>query len=150
MKRFTRRVHGNAIQAKTVKVYVTHDDIDNAECRKPTKCMIKVALKRALNLSHGYIHVDATGISISRNGSYREKAFMTRPVLDKMLAFDRHETVKPFSFILQFQKTTNITKKSDAHVVQTKKSHRKTGIDKKRYNMRERVIGVAVGGSIAA
>ena len=50
--------------------------------------MIKVSTKRALNLAHGYIHVDATGVSISRNGKYREKAFLPRSAVKQMLLFD--------------------------------------------------------------
>ena len=60
----TKKMHGKPVQSKKVTVHVLNWDIEGAECRKPTKCMIKVAVKRALNLAHGYIHVDATGVSI--------------------------------------------------------------------------------------
>lgn len=149
VKRRSPRMHGNAVQAKNVSCHVTQDDIDTAQCGKPTKCMIKVALKRALNLSHGYIHVDATGVSISRNGSYREKAFLPRPALMKMLAFDRDKTsVKPFRFSLQFFKTTKVADADRLLVVNksSKKIRSKPGYVAKKYDMRSRVIGVAVAG----
>lgn len=139
-------VHGNAVQAKNVTVHVTRDDIESAECRDPNACMIKVALKRALNLAHGYIHVDASGISISRNGMYREKAFMPRTAQVRMLAFDRKEDVKPFKFKLTFLKTTKVTKYSEAATERQMKTAKSNGNSKKKYNMRSRVIGIAVGG----
>lgn len=143
------RMHGNAVQAKNVTCYVTQDDIDTAQCGKPTKCMIKVALKRALNLSHGYIHVDATGVSISRNGSYREKAFLPRPALMKMLQFDRDKSsVTPFRFTLNFIKTTKVADAERLAVVNkaSKKAKARPGYVAKKYDMRSRVIGVAVAG----
>lgn len=142
-----RKVHGNAVQAKNVRVSVRQSDIDDAQCGLPTKCMIKVALKRALNLAHGYIHVDATGVSISRNGRYREKAFLPLPALRAMIAFDRDKrSVKPFSFGLKFFKTTPIRElDSEAKADQVRRA-KKNGNAKKRYDMRERVVGLAVAG----
>lgn len=139
-------MHGKPVQAKTVKINITQSDIDSAECRNPNKCMIKVAVKRALNMAHGYIHVDASGISISRNGAYREKSAIPRTALVRMLAFDQELGVKPFHFTANFKKTTKVrqlseeTKKND--VIRAKKN----GSAKKRYNMRSRVIGIAVSG----
>lgn len=146
-KRKSPKMHGNAVQAKNIAIHVTQDDIDTAQCGKPTKCMIKVALKRALNLSHGYIHVDATGVSISRNGSYREKAFLPRPALVKMLQFDRDKAhVKPFRFSLSFIKTTKVADADRLAVTnKAKRKHRaKAGYVAKKYDMRSRVIGVAI------
>jgi hypothetical protein len=149
MKRKKPNMHGNAVQAKTVTVHVTKDDIETAECGKPTKCMIKVALKRALNLSHGYIHVDATGVSISRNGSYREKAFLTRPAMMNMVKFDRDKhSVKPFKFKLTFFKTTKVADAARAAITSkaTKKHRAKAGYVPKKYDMRSRVVGMAIAG----
>ncbi len=151
-----KRMHGSAVQAKTVMVRVTRADIESAECGNPTKCMIKVAVKRALNLSHGYIHVDATGISISRNGSYREKSFLTRTPVANMIQFDAEKdlphserTVKPFSFKLHFFKTGKVNKYSHEVMAVKIKQKRDNGNSKKQYNMRSRVIGIAVGGVAA-
>lgn len=149
MKVKTRRMHGNAVQSKTVRVHVTKEDIDGAECRKPTKCMIKVALKRALNLSHGYIHVDATGVSISRNGLYREKAFLPRRAMVNMVTFDEEKPVKPFPFTLTFFKTTKVGKITDEQRKKYTRRAKSTGAAKKKYNMRERVIGLAISKSAA-
>lgn len=139
-------MHGNAVQAKIVTCFVTKEDIETAECRNPNKCMIKVALKRALNLAHGYIHVDASGISISRNGRYREKAFMPRTAQVRMLAFDSEKPVSPFRFKLTFFKTTKVKEASEEQKESTYRSHKKSGTAKKKYDMRSRVIGVAVAG----
>lgn len=144
-------MHGNAVQAKHVLVHVLQSDINTAECGKPTKCMIKVALKRALNLAHGYIHVDASGISISRNGRYREKAFMPRTALVNMLKFDKDKnSVKPFKFKLNFIKTTPVQEKSAADIESSYRSGKATGAAKKKYDMRSRVVGIAVAGGAQA
>lgn len=141
------RMHGNAVQAKTVRVHVRQADIDDAECGLPTKCMIKVALKRALNLAHGYIHVDATGVSISRNGRYREKAFLPRPAMVNMVSFDKDKSaVKPFNFQLTFFKTTKVADAARLAITNraTRKHRAKKGYVPKKYNMRQRVIGMAI------
>lgn len=149
------RMHGNAIQSKNVTVHVTRDDITSAECLKPTKCMIKVALKRSLNLSHGYIHVDATGVSISRNGSYREKAFLPRRAMVNMVQFDKEKdllpsqrTVRPFKFTLTFFKTTKVADAHRAAITRaaTKRQRARADYVRKKYDMRSRVIGAAIAG----
>lgn len=142
--RGSQNMHANAVQSKSMIISVTKGDIENAECRKPTKCMIKVAVKRALNLAHGYIHVDATGISISRNGSYREKSFMPNFVVKQMLSFDQHQEVKPFRFKAVFHKTAPIQKKSE--VSKERRYAKELNVTKKKYDMRSRVIGVAIAG----
>lgn len=142
-------MHGNAVQAKNVTVHVTKSDIETAECGKPTKCMIKVALKRALNLAHGYIHVDASGISISRNGRYREKAFMPRNALVNMVKFDRNKSsVLPFKFKLSFIKTTPVKEKSERAIESSYRTGKASGAAKKKYDMRSRVVGIAVAGGV--
>jgi hypothetical protein len=150
-QRKSPNMHGAAVQAKHVTVHVTQGDIDAAECGKPTKCMIKVALKRALNLAHGYIHVDATGVSISRNCKYREKAFMPRPALINMLKFDKGKVgVKPFTFKLHFVKTTPIADAERAASTRRakQKERAKQGFVEKKYDMRSRVVGVALSGGV--
>lgn len=143
-------MHKNAVQSKTLTVHVTKDDINNAECGNPNGCMIKVALKRALNLAHGYIHVDASGISISRNGMYREKAFMPRSAQARMLAFDQQQQVSPFRFKVTFFKTTKVGKLSEEQRGKYTLRAKANKSAKKKYNMRSRVIGVAIGGVAAA
>lgn len=146
-----KNMHGTAVQSKTVYIHVTKADIEAAECGNPNNCMIKVAAKRALNLAHGYISVDATGIAITRNGLYREKAFLPRSALPKMIAFDADKaTVKPFSFKVTFFKTSKIRKYDAREVAMHRRSAIKTGNAKKKYNMRSRVIGLAVGGVASA
>jgi len=142
----TKKMHGKPVQSKKVTVHVLNWDIEGAECRKPTKCMIKVAVKRALNLAHGYIHVDATGVSISRNGKYREKAFLPQRALSAMVAFDHGWSVKPFKFTLEFHKTTRVGKISEQQRETYTKRAKSNGSAKKKYDMRSRVIGLSVAG----
>lgn len=153
MKR-SPNVHGNPIQHKTITAHVTDDDIKNAECGNPNKCMIKVSVKRALNLAHGYIHVDATGVSISRNGKYREKAFLPHPVVRKMIQFDQVRLggtpPKPFSFRLTFFRTTKVGKITDEQRKRYTKRAKASGNSKKKYTMRSRVVGLSISGGGAA
>lgn len=150
-----KRMHGHAVQSKSITIHVTRDDIENSQCGLPTKCMIKVALKRALNLAHGYIHVAADGISISRNGLYREKAFMPRTALLNMIQFDKEKdlppakrTVRPFKFKVTFFKTTKIaTPERQAQFnANTRRRRARPDHQEKKYDMRSRVIGVAIAG----
>lgn len=144
-------MHGKPKQHKNVTIHVTDEDIKNAKCMNPNQCMIKVATKRALNLAHGYIHVDATGVSISRNGKYREKAFMPHPVVQKMIGFDMMAhggpEVKPFTFKLSFYKTTPVGKIDARQRSEYTRRAKKTGNARKKYDMRSRIVGLSISGS---
>lgn len=131
---------------ENLRIDVKQRDIDDGKCLLPNKCMIKLAVKRAIG-GHGYVAVDSTGISITRRSDYREKAFLPRAALAAMVQFDKDKTkVKPFSFVAKFFKTTKIGKtlRGD-HAKRLKRqaeTRKKTGAGK-LYAARRRVIGLA-------
>lgn len=141
--------------AKHVLVYVTNTDIHNSECRDPNKCMIKVAVARALRIPHGYIHVDSTGISVTRRSDYREKAFLPRIAQRKMLEFDGEaearkrgipSKVTPFRFKVEFHKTSKVAKSTEerkAQINQRRTARKAAGMKEKIYRLHQRVVGLS-------
>ncbi len=118
----------------------------------PNLCMIKLAVKRALNLAHGYIHVDASGIAISRNGKYREKSFLTKSVINNLILHDKPATrhlVKPFSFWADFFKVGPVKKVSKKQRREYTARAKRNGNSKKKYAPRSRIVGLSAG-NIAA
>jgi hypothetical protein len=114
--------------------------------------MIKLAVGRAIGVAHGYIHVDATGISVTRRDDYREKAFMPLRVYKRMLMFDNPDTrsrVKPFSFWLTFHPTTKVVKRDKRAVNAARRirvaAARARGEKPKVYSLAKRIAGVAIG-----
>lgn len=137
---------------ENLKIHVTKDDIDEGKCGLPNKCMIKLAVKRAIG-GHGYVAVDSTGIAITRRSDYREKAFLPRPVVEAMYLFDQDKSkVKPFSFTAHFFKTSKIARPETEGALERKRARRKRlraqGKDPdfggKRNNIRQRIVGLAV------
>lgn len=138
--------------AKNVSIVVTKEIIEEAKCRLPTKCMLKVAAENALRKmgcdGRLYIHVDATGVAITRRNDYREKAFLPAPFVKAMLAFDREEEVKPFRGTLKFFKTTRIQHSSEEakkkNRATTAKWHaeRKAAGKKQKRSPNQRVVGL--------
>jgi hypothetical protein len=105
--------------------------------------MIKVAVARAIGVPHGYVKVDATGISVTRRKDYREKSFIPRTAIKHMLQFDKDPTqVKPFSFYLEFRKTSPVYKSTKERREQINKARK--GKSQRKYNISERIAGIAV------
>ena len=134
--------------AKRVAINVSNTDIHESECRDPNKCMIKVAVARALRIPHGYIHVDATGISVTRRDDFREKAFLPKTALKNMLKFDKkqYDELKPFRFMAEFHKTTKVVKstaKRKARINELRNARLAAGIKPRKYNLKSRVVGIA-------
>ena len=141
--------------AKRVSVYVGSTAIHDSECCNPNKCMIKVAVAHALRIPHGYIHVDATGISVTRRDDYREKAFLPKIAQRKMLEFDREEAdrkkglpskVTPFRFVAIFHKTSKVVKSNaarKARINQLRNARAAAGIKPKKYRLHQRVVGLS-------
>ena len=140
--------------SKRVTVYVSNSDIHDSECCLPRKCMIKVAVARALRIPHGYIHVDSTGISVTRRSDFREKAFLPRIAQRKMLEFDAEKAarkqglpskVTTFRFVAVFHKTTKVAKSSakrKARINQLRNARAAAGIKPRKYNLQTRVAGL--------
>jgi hypothetical protein len=133
-----------------MRIHVNQRNIDEGKCGDPNHCMIKVAVKHAIG-GHGYVNVDASGISITRRPDYREKAFMPRKVRELMLVFDKWGRggrvgpcpVKPFSFKLTFVRTSSITKRDNGAVNAKRRERIATGWKQKKYDMRKRIAGIA-------
>jgi len=130
-----------------ITVHVTQQDIDDAECGNPNKCAIKLAVKRSLDMSHGYIHVDAGGVSITRRPDYREKADLPRRMRNWIVAFDRHleygrPAPSPTSFPLHFRKTSPIIKRDTEQVNAARRKRVAEGRPDRRYPVR-RSAGIA-------
>jgi hypothetical protein len=137
-ERFPRKLH----------ICVTQADIKTGLDCNPRHCMIKLATSRAIRVPHGYVHVDATGISITRRIDYREKAFMPRRALAQMLRIDNGETVKPFNFWVEFHPHGRIRKRDKEKVNAVRRVRnaalRAQGKKPKTYSLRKRLIGVAM------
>lgn len=139
--------------AKSIAIQITQHDIDEGKCRDPNKCMIKIAVARAIDVPHGYIKVDATGVSVTRRTTYREKAFLPHNALINMLRFDQKQEVKPFRFKLIFHKTSKVYKASEhrkAQVNAARAKRKAEGRPDKTYNLHQRVAGIAIDREMAA
>lgn len=138
---------------KKVKVNVLQRDIDEGECRKPHKCAIKLSVARAIDVPHGYIKVDATGISVTRRTDFREKAFLPNSVKVYMVKFDKKLPVKPFTFTAVFHKTSKVYKSTAARRAQVNANRNRRlseGHKPPKYNLHQRVIGLSVPKDLAA
>lgn len=136
---------------KIVTVRVTQNDIDEGKCRDPNKCMLKLAIKREIG-GHGYVNVKGGVVSITRRSDYREKGFLPRSAVKAMLNFDEKKLVKPFTFRVEFYKTTKIAdaKRQAQMNAVTRKRRSEPGYKAKKYTMRQRIAGIAVGDVEAA
>lgn len=136
---------------KTISVRVTQSDINEGVCQDPNKCMLKLAIKREIG-GHGYVNVKGGVASITRRSDYREKGFLPRSAVKAMLDFDEKKPVRPFTFKITFYKTTKIA--SADRLVQLKEINQrlraKPGYKAKKYTMRQRIAGIAVGEALAA
>src|SRR5262245_1255459 len=136
---------------QTIRVFVKQAHIDQAKCRDPNKCMIKLAVKEAIG-GHGYVKVDSTGIAITRRPDFREKAFLPRAGVKHLFEFDDGKEVKPFQITLKFFKTTRVYKNSEDRRLQINKARVariSAGRPDKRSEMQKRLRGLAVAASKA-
>lgn len=134
---------------KTLTVRVTQNDINEGKCCDPNKCMLKLAIKREIG-GHGYVHVEGGNVAITRRPDYRERGFLPRSAIQAMLDFDNKKEVKPFPFKITFYKTSKIQSAERAaqkNLIARKAYKAGAGYRKKKYNMRQRIAGIAVGGS---
>jgi hypothetical protein len=126
-------------------IHVSRAHIAEGECRQPTKCMIRLAVKHAIG-GHGYVKVDATGIAITRRDDYREKFHWPsarHKAVRAMIAFDKKEPVEPFTFVAKFQRTTKIVKRDTVQVNRWRDARKAAGRPDKRSDMKKRIIGLA-------
>lgn len=130
---------------KREKITITQEDIDEGVCRKSRRCPIRLGVKRSLDLGHGYCHVDATGIAITRNGTNREKSFICRTALVWLKNYDDNgkDAAKPFHFWAEFFPIRKVHKLSAAKRAEYTARAIKNGNSKKKYNDRSRLVGVS-------
>lgn len=144
-----------------VNVGITKYDIEHGKCGDPTHCMIRVAIGRELGLVHGYVKVDATGVSVTRRPDYREKAKLPKSALDALMIFDECgrlgldplDYVRPFNFALQFKKTTKVVKVSaerKQQIREAKAARFASGKPDRVSFKRSRIAGVSVSQKVAA
>jgi hypothetical protein len=128
------------------RIHITDPMIDAAKGCSPTACGIHLATKKAIG-GHGYVHVDASGVSITRRDDYREKAFLTRPLTRWMIAFDKWTRSagprpKPMSATLTFFKTSKIVKRDRDEINRAREARKANGWKEKKYNIHERIVGL--------
>src|SRR5262252_7260123 len=151
----TRPFKWRPVLDKRVRVSVTALDIKWAKGCDPNKCMIKVATARAINVPHGYIRVDSTGVAVTRRNDFREKAFLPRVAVKAMLMFDDETTrdlVKPFSFWLEFHKTSRVHKASAERkeaINAARRARVAAGNPDRRYTLTKRIKGIAITQELA-
>lgn len=132
-------------------------DLNPLGCRDAKHCAWAEALKRLLK-THGYVHVDALGFSITRDGqTHREHAPMTKKILAWIVEYDRCQgnqeeldKLPLISATLRFSPTTRIVKSTPERREQINAARRRReadrkaeGLSRKVYTTRERIIGFA-------
>jgi hypothetical protein len=138
---------------KTMHFRIPDKFIVEGLCGLPTKCAVKLTVKEKIG-GHGYVSVDAGGVSISRRPDCREKAFMPKPLLNWVVNFDAWKEEgadpkapnrpKPIPFTLTFHKTTKIVHRDNDQVNANRKMRAAAGKPDKKYGMRKRIAGVAL------
>src|SRR6516225_1147917 len=91
MKESIKRVH-----TFKLKVSVSQADIEEGECRKPSRCMEKLAVERALEK----MFPNASG--------YRWMCVQHRIAKAALIQFDMKRTVSPHSYTLEAQRKSKI------------------------------------------
>lgn len=144
---------------KEVEIEVTAAHIASSKCGNPTHCMIRHAVAEQLGLVHGYVRVDATGVSITRRPDFREKSPLPKGARDALVIFDECgrlglnplEHIEPFSLKLKFQKTTKVKKVSAERAEQIEKARKSRAAagGKGKIYPTERFAGVAVSQRVA-
>jgi hypothetical protein len=136
----------------------------------PYDCMYHVTTAEAINIPHGYIKVDGTGVSITRRTDYREHALPPKVMRKNMLLFDRYYLeyvkwlkgkrkdkgepnfpIKPHKVRLTFYKTTKVHKASEDRKEKInearrirKANNKANGVKEKVYDLHKRVLGLAM------
>jgi hypothetical protein len=144
-----------------VRVKTTHQDIVDAECRKPLRCMERNAVTRALIELFGlqnkpdlvrklHVRVDAGHIKWNWDG-WRWDASTPPRTKDWIIRFDAQQPVSPHSYTLKGIKTTRIVsftrERQDQINAARQKRVREGRPDKvsRQKTLHDRVVGFAPG-----
>ncbi len=87
-----------------VRVEVTQDDIDKGKPGNPCKCMLALAISRAMGepWEVGFSFAD-NEIEVDGEWVRTRRADLPGDALQAILSFDRHETVMPFDFEMEVE-----------------------------------------------
>jgi hypothetical protein len=152
------------LETMTFEVPVIQDDIDHSDCLAPHKCMIKVAMERALRKisksSNHHCRVDAGHATFHWQG-YRYIADMPKIGKANLIKFDAEDkarkkakkagekyvsVVKPFKLKFKARKISKLPANTAARREQVNKARRLRvagGEKPKVYTLRHRVAGFA-------
>jgi len=152
------------IETMEFDVQVTQHDIDNSDCLKARKCMIKVAMERTLrDLSGNPIHhsrVDAGHATFHWQG-YRYIADMPKKGKAALIKFDMEDKlrkkavkagekfvsgVRPFKLTFRGRKVAKLPKNTPERTAQINAARRARvagGQKQERYTLRDRIVGFA-------
>ena len=146
MKESTKKVH-----LLKFKVQVKTSDIEEGECRKPSKCMEKLAVERALKelfpheKQNHRVRVNA-GFTTFNAGGYRWRALQHRIAKAALIQFDKKHPVDPHSYTLQAQREAKLVQATPTRRRQINAARKRriaAGRPDKRYTMHDRVVGYA-------
>ena len=154
------------IEMLKLHVAVIYRDIQNAECRIPAKCMIRVATERKLREldpkgGDHKVRVDASGIRFKLRG-HKYFSPLPKKAARAMVQWDREDKarkkakrdgvafmsqVKPFQFIAEAIKGAAIKPLTAERQKQINEARRKRILagkpDKQNYTLHKRVVGLA-------
>src|SRR6516164_8959831 len=146
MKESTKKVH-----LLKFKVQVKTSDIEEGECRKPSKCMEKLAVERALKelfpheKQNHRVRVHAGATTFNAKG-YRWHAIQHRIDKSALIKFDKKQAVEPHSYTLEAQRKSKLVKATPTRRRQINAARKRriaAGRPDKRYTMHDRVVGYA-------
>lgn len=137
-----------------LQVHVHKHDIELGTPCTASQCMEKLAIERVLDKIEPGDHkvrVAAQGIKFNIYG-WRWKALTPKTALANLIEFDNPKTrarVKPHSYKVIAQRTTQITKVSDEQKVRINENRRKRKSEgrgpKKYHSIKERIVGADLG-----
>jgi hypothetical protein len=153
------------IETITFEVEVRRADIQNGECATPSKCMHKIAIERALRDldPKGGDHrtrVDGAVVRFNYKG-HKWKAMTPKKAKVSLIQFDKetkkreeagkkglefHSKVEPHKYVIEAIKDGKIVPMPPGRQEQINLARRKRILagkpDKKKYTIRDRVIGL--------
>lgn len=124
---------------KTIRLEMTQDDIDTAECNSRQNCVIARNLYRQLQLPVGRVRVSTAGVSIAKNG-YRYYYRVPKRACRVVEAFDSGQSVKPIVYQIKFSnrnkiQSVNTTRKAQVNAARQARTAtaKAAGIQPKTY-----------------
>jgi len=145
------KLHTRKVEWFKFKVNVKPVDIETGECRKPSKCMEKLAVERSIkelfpkDKQNPRVRVNA-GFTTFNAGGYRWRALQHRIAKAALIQFDKKHPVDPHSYTLQAQREAKLVQATPTRRRQINAARKRriaAGRPDKRYTMHDRVVGYA-------